>query len=157
MALWNFNMEVNGKIIKCAVSWKQLALEPNGWKFGTHSPRNSTCRVLFGSDHLSSVWGDSVHFAKFPMLTFSKGYYSRSFHPISTKPHRKHVYSGKIQGITYSSYLPKFKSTWRFEDKLPQLHCRYITSIHKLTWFLLAKGQAERQGPWASCIKPIPK
>ena len=34
--------------------------------------RKSLCRVLFGSGHLSSVRGHSVHFAKFPMLRFQK-------------------------------------------------------------------------------------
>ena len=39
------------------------------------SIRKCICRVLFMSDFFSSVWGHSVHFAKFPMLRFSKGYY----------------------------------------------------------------------------------
>ncbi len=106
VALWNFNLADNRKIIKCAISGKQLAVERNGWKFGTHSPRNSLCRVLFGSGHLSSVWGH-VHFAKFPMLRFSKGYCSHTFHPICF-------------GV-----LPNFKSIWHIEDKLPLLHCHY--------------------------------
>ncbi len=38
-----------------------------------------TCRVLFMSDSLSSVWGHSVHFAKFRMLRFSKGTLKRSY------------------------------------------------------------------------------
>ncbi len=35
VALWNFNMRVNGKILKCARSWKQLIIEWNGRKCGT--------------------------------------------------------------------------------------------------------------------------
>ncbi len=31
------------------------------------------------SDPMSLVWGHSLHFVKFPMLTFSKGYCSHSF------------------------------------------------------------------------------
>ncbi len=40
------------------------------------------------SDSVSSVWGHSVHFAKFPMLRFSKGYWSQSFHSILIKLHK---------------------------------------------------------------------
>ena len=34
---------------------------------------------------LSSVWDHLVHFEKFLMLRFSKGYRAHIFHPISTK------------------------------------------------------------------------
>ncbi len=88
--LWNFNMRANGKIVKCAIFWKWLTVEQNRWKCGTHSPRNSICSALSGSGHLSSAWGHSVHFPKFPMLRFSKGYCCHSFHPISTKLYGKH-------------------------------------------------------------------
>ncbi len=37
--------------------WKTAGRRANGWKFGTRGPRNSLCRVLFGSGRLSSVWG----------------------------------------------------------------------------------------------------
>ncbi len=57
----NFNMGVNGKIIKCAISWKRPTVERKGWKFGTRCPKNSICRVLFRSGHFSSLWGHSVH------------------------------------------------------------------------------------------------
>ncbi len=56
-----FNLVVNGKIIKCPIS-----------------------------GHLSSVWGHSVYFAKFPILRFLIGYCSHSFHPMSTKLYGKH-------------------------------------------------------------------
>ncbi len=42
------------------------------------------------SDSLSPVWGYSVHFAKFPVEKFSKGYCSHIFHPISTRLYGKH-------------------------------------------------------------------
>ncbi len=47
----NFNMGVNGKILKCVISWKRLIVERNGWKF-------------LWSDYLSTGWSHSVHFAK---------------------------------------------------------------------------------------------
>ncbi len=121
VALEIFKIVVNGKIVKCATYAFQ---------------------VLFGSDHLGTVWGHSVHFAKFLMLHFSKGCRSPSLHPISTKPYRKH-YLGTLQSITFSGCWPKFKSIWHFEDKLLRLHCQYPrdTLVHR------AKGQ----GPWASC------
>ncbi len=65
MPLWNFNMGVNGKILKCAISWKQLIVEQNGRKFGTHGTTVHICRVLLMPDSLSLVWGHSVHFTNF--------------------------------------------------------------------------------------------
>ena len=61
---WNFIMEVKEKFLKCLISWKQLIVEGNGWKFGTCGCRNCICRVLI-SESVSSVWGHSVHFANF--------------------------------------------------------------------------------------------
>ena len=54
VALWKFNMGVNGKIIKCAISWKRLTVEQSGWKFG------------------NSVWGHSVHLQNFHCQDFQK-------------------------------------------------------------------------------------
>ncbi len=45
------------------------------------------CRVLLMPDSLSLVWSHSVHFAKFPILRFSKHYSFISFHQNSTKLH----------------------------------------------------------------------
>ncbi len=72
--LWNFEIWHGSQweIIKCGISWKRLIVEQNEWKFGTRGPRKCICRLLFRSGHLSSVWGHSVHFAKFPMLKFQK-------------------------------------------------------------------------------------
>ncbi len=95
----NFNMGLDGKILKCTTSWKRLAIERNEWKFGTCSPLKCVCRVLFVSSHLSSVLGHSVHFAEFLMFRFSKGYCC-SFHPISTKLYGKHDNQGGIVAIT---------------------------------------------------------
>ncbi len=36
-------MGVNGKILKCAISWKWLIVEQNGWKFGNHGPMYCIC------------------------------------------------------------------------------------------------------------------
>ena len=51
--LWHlkFNMEFNGKILKCAISWKRLIVERNGWKFGTRGVVYCICKVpvLFSS------------------------------------------------------------------------------------------------------------
>ena len=58
--------------------------------FETLGPMYCICGVHFVSDSVSSVWGHSVHFAKFLMLGLSKGYYSHNFHPISTKLYGKY-------------------------------------------------------------------
>ena len=60
--------------LKCGISWKRPIVERNGRKFGTWVPTVHVCRVLLMPDSLSLAWGHSVHFAKFPILRFSKGY-----------------------------------------------------------------------------------
>ncbi len=60
-------------------------------------PMNCICRI-FG--------GHSVHFGKFLMLTFSKGYSSHSFHPISAKRYGKYDNQWGIQAVVD---LPNFK------------------------------------------------
>ncbi len=55
-----------------------MIIKQNGWRFGTWVFKHYRyiswiCRgVPFMFDCLSSVWGHSVHFEKFPMLRFSK-------------------------------------------------------------------------------------
>ena len=63
----------NIEILKYAISWKRLAVERNGQKLGTRASMYCTCRVPFMSDSVSSFWGHSVHFAKFPTSIFLKG------------------------------------------------------------------------------------
>ena len=75
---------------------------------GLTVPRNSLSRVLFGSGHLSSVWGHSVHFAKFSMLRFSKGYCSNSFHPVSIKLHEYIGYHGGMHAVGFLVNAPSF-------------------------------------------------
>ncbi len=114
MALWNFNMGVNGEILRCGISWKRLIVERRGWKFGTRRPRNIMCSVFSGQFC-------TVSFAKFLMLRFSQGCCSHSFHPISTKLHGKHGIQGAIQAVTFFFFLggggdiPKLKIWWHFE------------------------------------------
>ena len=76
-------------------------------------------------DSVCSVWGHSVHFGKFPILRFSKGYSSPSFHPIST--FAESMYLEKMHSITFSGDLPNFESIWHL--KISYLSC--IAIIHK--------------------------
>ena len=127
--------------------WKTAGRRAKRMKYGVPSPRNSTCKEIFLSGHLSSVWGHSVHFEKFLLLRFSKGCCSPSFHPASTKPYKKHVFG---QNTRYNFF-------WLFAKfiygtlKISYLSYTLPVSI-KLCWFNLAKGQAGCQGPWASCL-----
>ncbi len=117
MALWNFNMGVNGKILKCGISWKRLIVERNGWKFGTRGTTVNIYKVHLMPDSLSLVWGHSMHLAKFHMLKFSKGYCSYSFNSISTKLYCKYVGHDGIQAATVFGDLLKFKNCmtlWNF-------------------------------------------
>ncbi len=66
-------------------------------------------------DSLILVWGHLVHFVKFPMIRFSKGYCSPSFHSIYTKFYCKYVGHEGIQSVTVFGDLPKFKKKlWHF-------------------------------------------
>ncbi len=77
-------------------------------KFGTRGPKKSICRVIFGSGHLSSVWGHSVHFAIFPMLRFSKGHCPHGFRPISTNFYGQHGNQGGIQLLHFLAICQKY-------------------------------------------------
>ena len=62
-------------------------------------------------DSLSLVWGHSGHCAiKFPLLRFSKGFCSHSFHSISAKLYCKYAGHEGIQAVTVFGDLPKFKN-----------------------------------------------
>ncbi len=93
--------------LKCGISQKRLIVERNGRKFGARGTTVHICRVLLMPNSLSLVWGHSVHFAKFPMLRFSKGYCSPSFRSISTRFYYKHVGHKGIQAVTVFGDLPK--------------------------------------------------
>ena len=77
--------------LKCGMSQKRLIVERNGQTFKTRGTTVHIYMVLLMPDSLSLVWGHSVHFAKFPMLRFSKGYCSHSFYSISTKFYCKYL------------------------------------------------------------------
>ena len=96
MALWNFNTGIDGKILKCAISWKRLIVERNGRKFAILGTTVHIGTILLMPSSLSLVWGHSVHFAEFPILRFSKHNSFNSFHQISTKLHTKYHNQGLI-------------------------------------------------------------
>ncbi len=134
VALWNFNIGVNGKIVKSGISWKRLIVEGKGRKFGTRGTFTvHMCRVLLVPNSLSLVWGHSVHFAKFPMLRFSKGYCSPSFRSNWTKFYYKHVGHMGIQSVTVFGDLPKFKNFMtllsQFSSNSSKLYTRYHNHI----------------------------
>ena len=54
-------MRVNGKILKCEMSGKRMAVTRGVLKLHIY---------VFMSDYLSSVWSYAVYFSKFQMLTF---------------------------------------------------------------------------------------
>ncbi len=120
-------------------------------------PATAYVGVLFMSDSLTSVWGHTVHFAKFLMLRISKGYSSHSFHSVwghtvhfakflmlrSQKaiPHTVFIhifnqtlwYQGRIRGITFLR-SGKFKNVMALcEDTSP-----HSTLAINLSWIHLA-------------------
>ncbi len=118
MKLWHLIWGGKWEIIKCGISWKWLAVERNWWKLGT---RGNPYVGYFSGQVIWVQFGViRCTFAKFPMLRFSKGYFSPSFH-------RKFMEIIANTGHYFSAYLPKLKTIWHFEDtcKLPRLHCQY--------------------------------
>ncbi len=101
------------------------------------------CRVLFIDYSLSSFWGHSVHFAKFPILRFSQGYFCHSFHPISTKLCRR------VQAFLVIGQILKVYGTFKISYLI------YIAIIHKSMWFHLAKKikqSVKEPGPFVVVI-----
>ncbi len=106
--LWNFNMGVSGKSKKCGISRRRVIVEWNGQKFATRGSTVHICRVLLMPDSLSLVWGHSVHFAKFPILRFSKRYLPNNFCWIPPQLYENIAYHGEIQAITLLGNRPIF-------------------------------------------------
>ncbi len=121
-AFWNFNMGVNGKILKCVTSSKRLTVERNGWIFVTHGPMYCICRALFMSDPLRGIWSDSVHFAIFPMLKFSKSYCSHTFIQFQQRCMESMVIRVKYKLLFFWLYAKLRKNIWHFDDNSPQLY-----------------------------------
>ena len=105
VALWNLNLGVNEEILKCAVSWKWLNVEQNGWKFGTRGSTVYICRVLWIPDYLSL--GSFFALCKFAILRFSKCFSFNIFHQISIKLSSTHEVSlsGAKMGYYFSALL----------------------------------------------------
>ncbi len=114
--MWYF--EIWESNLKCGISRKRLIIERNGRKFGTRpGPKVHICRVLLMPDSLSLVWGHSVHFAKFPILRFSKRYLSNNFRRIPSSLYENIAYHEGMQAITLLGNLPRFTklmALWNF-------------------------------------------
>ncbi len=65
------------------------------------------------SDSLSSVWGHSVCFAKFPRL-YSKDYCSHTFDAIATKFYVKYSNQREIHAIIFLAICQTFKYIFKF-------------------------------------------
>ena len=84
-SLWHFEIltwEINGENPEMCNILKTADQREKRGKFWGCSLMYCICTVLFMSESLSSVWGHSVHFAKFLILKLSKGYCSHTFHSI---------------------------------------------------------------------------
>ena len=101
------------------------------------------------ADSLRSVCGHSMHFAKFSILIFSKDYRPHIFHPISTKRYEKYESMVIPGGGSFLATCQILKRYGILKIKSPQQHCTLPLAIN-LSWFHLAKGQKESQGPCAT-------
>ncbi len=110
------------------------------------------CRLLSVSDSLRSIWGHSVQFTKF-LIKFSKGYTAPSFCPVSNKRDRKYVLLRRKYRLLLFLVICQI---WKVYGTLKISHLSYIVIIHKGMWISSSKGQAEHQGPWASCCITVP-
>ncbi len=110
-------------------------------------------RVLFMSDSLSWVWGHLVHFAKFLILTFSKGKLLSQFSSSIKET------LGKVIMVVREEYmLLHFLPICEILNIYYTLTISHLSSIaisHKPILVSCCKSQAERQGLWASCSLAI--
>ncbi len=89
--MWNISKTADRR-----VKW------PNIWESGFYSAdMYSTFHAPFFEFGLNLVWGHSGHFAKFPILRFSRHYSFNSLHQNSTKRHTKYYNLGLIWAITF--------------------------------------------------------
>ncbi len=111
-------------ILKCAISWKRLTIKRIRSNFGSRRPKNRVCSVLWICDSLSLH--NSMH-CRFPILRFSEGYFSHSFHPISSKCYRKYGNNGIIQAMAFMTIT----QTLEMHDILAISNLSYIEFRHK--------------------------
>ncbi len=105
---------------------KWLVAEQSEWKFGSRGLMGCICTVLFMCDSLSSVWCNSVHFANFPMLRYSRATAPPVFIQYQPNLIQSMVINGKYKLLF--DYLPKFTNICHF---LMISHLSYIEIIHK--------------------------
>ncbi len=91
LALWNFKMRVNGKPEMCNIP-KMANRRVKRTQIWDSGATMNICRVLLMPDSLSLVWVHLVHFAKFPILQFSKTtcMFLSQFSSDSSKAYRKY-------------------------------------------------------------------
>ncbi len=134
--------------------WEQFAIRPSLNKMSdktrypgaprggcSHAPlealrtTNCICRVFFMSNSLTSIWCLSVHYEKFPMFRFPKGYCSPSFHPIWVKCYIKHGNRRWSAKIKQNRHFEFFVNIWQYRANI---NFKTLNSFHpisaKLYW-----------------------
>ena len=106
-----------------------------------------TLPTIVEYESLSSILGPSLHFAKISdVLYIQEATVSTSFIQFHANLREKYGNQEEMQAIM-------FWLSAKFETyTLVINHIGYIDIFIKLCWFDLAKGEAGRQGPWASCL-----
>ncbi len=146
VSLWNFNMGVNGKNVKCVISWKRLTVDKNGSKIGTRCLMNSICKALSGSYYLLSVWGHTVQLEKFLMFKIFNRLSLFQFLPYFNQTLLKACIRGKYSPLFFLAICIEIKSIWHFEGKLPQRHCQYRWNYVGFSWHRV-KPSVKAPGP----------
>ena len=112
VSLWNFNMRVNGRSIKCVI-WKRFVVEWNGWEFGTHWTAYVTPYVGYFSCLI--LWVEVGSFGtlcKISDVKISKDHFSHSFRQVSTKRHGNMVIRGEPSLLHVLEILQIKKKMW---------------------------------------------
>ncbi len=143
VVLWNFNMGVNGKLLKNAISWKELTVQRNGWKSGCHCPRKGNMCGIFYVWFVEFSLQSSAALCKISDVMIFKRLLLPQFSSNSTK-----LYAGKysnlgtwgIQAITFFWWSVKLKNIRHFDGKW---HLSYIAIIHTATPI----SSGKRSGP----------
>ncbi len=125
VALWNFNMEVNGKILKCTISWKWLIVEFDGWKVGELRSYvlcyvgYFLCRILWVQFRsFGALW-------KIPDVNIFKRLLLPQFLFSFKQTLEKACNPGKYRPLLFL-VIGQILNICHFEEKLPQLHCYYL-------------------------------
>ena len=147
VALWTFSMGVNGKILKCAISWKtahRRVKRTKMWDLRWYI----LCYVEYFSCLILWVQFEVIGCT----LQNSRCYdFQKATAPTIFIQFQPNFIIGMLVVREYKLLLflaicRNLKILWYFEDKLPQLHCQYPWIYAGFIWQMV-KQSVKARGP----------